>query len=128
MKVVFISALLFGGIAAYLVPSDWVWLLVLPPFLACITLGWFIIFQNKAIQVRPFRLFFWPLINITAPMRQSKALYALLAAAAFAAGSCFGLLLQVQGLVQFKGGALDALPRMYWVMPSNVPASGRSAG
>lgn len=93
---VMLGALLLDGIAAFVVPPGWELVLILPPFIACIGLGWFIIFQNKAIQFRPSRLFFWPLINITAPVRQSNALLSLFAASAFVAGSCLGLLIRVQ--------------------------------
>jgi hypothetical protein len=55
-----VGALLFGGIAGLFVPPGWELLLILPPFIACIGLGWYIIFQNKAIQFRPFRIFFGP--------------------------------------------------------------------
>lgn len=94
--VVVMGSLLLGCIAALIMPSGWEFFLVLPPFVACIFLGWFIIFQNKAIQFRPFRLFFWPLINVTSPVRQSIARDALFATAAFVAGSCVGLLIMVQ--------------------------------
>jgi hypothetical protein len=95
-RVVVICALVLGGVAAVVVPSDWVLLVVLPPFVACIVLGWYVAFKSNAVQLRPFRLFFWPSVDITAPVKQSRALLALGAAAAFVAGSCLGLLLQVQ--------------------------------
>ena len=95
---ILISALLLGAVAAYVVPSDLVLLLILPPLIACIILGWVITFESKAVKFRPFRLFFWPHINISAPVQQSKSLRALQAAAAFAAGSCLGILLQVKDI------------------------------
>ncbi len=59
-----------------------------------ILLGWYVAFQSKAVQVVPFRLFFWSWINVTAPLRNSRALRALYASAAWGAGGCLGLLAQ----------------------------------
>ena len=94
--VVVICALVLGGVAGVVVRLDWVLLVILPPFVACIFLGWYVAFESNAVQLRPFRLFFWPGVDITAPVKQSRALLALGAAAAFVAGFCLGLLLRVQ--------------------------------
>ena len=93
---IILGALLLGCFAAFFVQPGWELVLILPPFIACICLGWLLIFQNKAINFRPFQIFFWPHINITSPVHGSRARTALFVAAAFVAGSCLGLLIRVQ--------------------------------
>ena len=90
-----LAAMSMGVVCALLAPSEFMVVPILGPFVLCILLGWYVAFQNKAVQVIPFRLFFWPWINVTAPVRNSRALRALYASAAWGAGGCFGLLAQV---------------------------------
>lgn len=88
-------AMCLGAIIALLIPSELALIPVLVPFILCIFLGWYVAFQNRAVQLTPFRLFFWPWVNVTAPLRTSGALRALYMSAGLAAGACLGLLLQV---------------------------------
>jgi hypothetical protein len=90
-----LAAMSMGAISALLAPSEFVLALILVPFVLCILLAWYVAFQNKAMQVTPFRLFFWPWINMTGPLKNSRALWALYASAALGAGECLGLLAQV---------------------------------
>ena len=90
-----LAAMSVGAICALLAPSEFALVPVLVPFVLCILLAWYVAFQNKAVQVTPFRLFFWPWVNMTAPLRNSRALRALYTSAALGAGGCLGLLAQV---------------------------------
>jgi hypothetical protein len=90
-----LAAMSMGAICALLFPSEIMLVPILGPFVLCILLGWYVAFQNKAVQLTPFRLFFWPSVNATAPLRNSRALLALYASAAWGAGGCLGLLAQV---------------------------------
>jgi hypothetical protein len=93
--VLVLAALTLGVLAALFVPSEFALAPILVPFILCIFLAWYVAFQSKAIQLTPFRLFFWPWVNITAPLKQSRALLALHLCAGLAAGACLGLLIQV---------------------------------
>jgi hypothetical protein len=93
--VLILIAMLLGVGAVLLVPPEFVLVLVLAPFALCIFLGWYVAFQNKAVQFTPFRLFFWPWINVTAPFRSSMALLALYMSAGVAVGSCLAILVRV---------------------------------
>ena len=90
-----LAAMSMGAICALLAPSEFVLASILVPFVLCIVLAWYVPFQNKAVQLTPFRLFFWPWVNMTAPLRNSRALWALYTFAALGAGGCLGLLAQV---------------------------------
>ena len=95
-KVVFILvALTLGVLGGTFHPPQFALAPVLVPFILCILLAWYAAFQSKAIQLTPFRLFFWPWVNITAPLKQSRALLALHLCVALAVGACLGLLIQV---------------------------------
>lgn len=89
-----LAVMSMGADCALLAPSEFVLVSILGPFVLCILLGWYVAFQSKAVQVIPFRLFFWSWINVTAPLRNSRALRALYASAAWGAGGCLGLLAQ----------------------------------
>ena len=88
-------AMMLGAVGAILTPSEFVLIPILVPFVLCIFLGWYVAFQNKAVQLTPFRLFFWPWVNVTASLRASRALQALYVCAALVAGACLGLLVLV---------------------------------
>jgi hypothetical protein len=88
-------AMTLGAVGAMLIPSEFVLIPILVPFVLCIFLGWYVAFQNKAVQLTPFRLFLWPWVNVTASLRASRALQALYACAALVAGACLGLLVLV---------------------------------
>jgi hypothetical protein len=90
-----LAAMSVGAICALLAPSEFVLVPILVPLVLCILLAWYVAFQSKAVQLTPFRVFFWPWINTTAPLRNSRALWALYASAAFGVGGCLGLLAQV---------------------------------
>ena len=90
-----LATMSMGALCGLLVPSELVLVPVLVPFVLCILLAWYVAWQNKAVQIAPFRLFLWPWVNITAPLAKSRALWTLYASVAFAAGSCLGLLAQV---------------------------------
>jgi hypothetical protein len=89
-----LAAMSLGASWALLVPPELVLGPILVSFLLCIFLAWYVAFQNKAVQVTPFRLFFWPWVDVTAPLRNSRALRALYTSAAFGTGGCLGLLAQ----------------------------------
>ena len=94
------AALIFGSIGvgavcALLAPAEFILVPILTPFIACIVLAWVVAFQNKAVQITPFRLFFWPWVNITSGLQDSTAFRSLCACAGFAAGACVALLIQV---------------------------------
>lgn len=84
-----------GVVSALLVPPQFVLVPILVPFVGCIILAWYVAFQNKAVQFAPFRLFFWPWVDFTTPLRSSRTLLALYASAGLVAGGCLGLLIQV---------------------------------
>jgi len=84
-----------GAVIAQLVPSELALIPILVPFAFCIFLGWYVAFQNNAVQITHFRLFLWPWVNATAPLRPSGPLRALYIAAGLAAGGCLGLLFHV---------------------------------
>jgi hypothetical protein len=88
-------ALAVGALGAMFIPSKFVLIPILVPFVLCILLGWYVAFQNKAVQLTPFRLLLWPWVNVTAPLRASRALQALYVCAALVAGACLGLLVLV---------------------------------
>ena len=88
-------AIAVGALGAMLIPSEFVLIPILVPFVLCILLGWYVAFQNKAVQLTPFRLFLWPWVNVTARLRASRALQALYVCAALVAGACLGLLVVV---------------------------------
>jgi|SRR5687767_8786738 hypothetical protein len=90
-----LAAMSMGAVCALLIPSEFMLAPILGPFVFCILLGWYVAFQNKAVQVIPFRLFFWPWVNVTSPLRNSRAIRALYVSAAWGAGGCLGLLMQV---------------------------------
>jgi hypothetical protein len=87
-----LGAMTLGAVGAMLTPSEFVLIPILVPFVLCIFLGWYVAFQNKAVQLTPFRLFLWPWVNVTAPLRASRALRALYICAALVAGACLGLI------------------------------------
>ena len=87
-------AMLSGASWALLVPPELVLGSILVSFLLCILLVWYVAFQSKVVQVTPFRLFFWPWVDVTAPLGNSRALRVLYTSAAFGAGGCLGLLAQ----------------------------------
>jgi len=89
-----IVAMSVGAICVLLAPAELVLVPILVPLVLCILLAWYVAFQNEAAQVTPFRRFFWPWRNLTAPLRRSRALWALHASAAFAIGGCIALLAQ----------------------------------
>ena len=88
-------AMTAGVFGALLIPSEFVLVPILVPFVLCIILAWYVAFQSKAIQLTPFRLFFWPWVKVTAPLRKSRALQALHLCAAIAVGACLALLIKV---------------------------------
>jgi hypothetical protein len=95
MKTVILGAMSLGALAALFIPSEWVLVPILVPLILCIFLGWYITIQNGAVQLTPFRLFFWPWVNVTAPLKSSQALRALQTCAALVTGECVGLLIRV---------------------------------
>lgn len=90
-----LAAMSVGAACALLAPSEFVLVPILVPFAFCILLAWYVALESKAVKLTPFRLFFWPWVNMTAPLRSSRALWALYASAALGVGGCFGLLAQV---------------------------------
>ena len=93
--VLVLVAMTLGALGAMLIPSELVLVPIFVPFILCVLLGWYVAFQNKAVQLTPFRLFFWPWVNVTASLRASRALQALYVCAALVAGACLGLLVLV---------------------------------
>ena len=90
-----VGSMTVGAVSALLVPPQFVLAPILVPFIGCIILAWYVAFQNKAVQLTPFRLFFWPWANVTTPLRSSRPLQALCVSAGLVAGGCLGLLIQV---------------------------------
>jgi hypothetical protein len=88
-------AIAVGALGAILIPSEFVLIPILAPFVLCILLAWYVAFQNKAVQPTPFRLFLWPWVNVTSPLKASRALQALYVCAALATGACLGVLVVV---------------------------------
>ena len=86
-------AMAAGILGALFIPPEFVLIPLLVPLVLCIILAWYVAFQSKAIQLSPFRVFFWPWV--TAPLRTSPALQALRLCAAIAAGACLALLIKV---------------------------------
>jgi hypothetical protein len=90
-----LAAMTLGVLGALFIPSEFALVPIVVPFALCIILGWYVAFQSKAIRLTPFRVFFWPWINVIAPLKESRALRALHLCVAFAAGACLGLLIHV---------------------------------
>lgn len=96
--VLILASMVVGGASALLVPPEFVLVPILVPFAFCIFLPWYIAFQSKAVRLAPFRLFFWPWVNLAAPLPGSRALQALCVSASLVAGGCLGLLVQVMNI------------------------------
>jgi len=88
-------AMSLGATGALLIPADRVLFAILPPFVMCLFLSWYVAFENKAVKLTPFRWLFWPWIELTTPVRRSRALLALFASAGFGAGGCLVLIVRV---------------------------------
>ena len=52
-----VVSMFVGAVSALLVPPQFVLAPILVPFVGCIILAWYVAFQNKAMQLTPFRLF-----------------------------------------------------------------------
>jgi hypothetical protein len=87
-------SMLIGTVSVLLIPSEFVLAPILVPFAFCIALGWYLAFQNKAVQLTPFRVFFWPWVNLTASLRKSRAMQAFCVAAGLAVGGCLALIIR----------------------------------
>src|SRR4029453_11482910 len=90
-----LAAMTLGVLGGLFGPLEFALVPILVPFALCIILGWYVALQSKAIQFTPFRLFSWPWVNVTAPLKKSRALQALHLCVAVAAGACLGLLIHV---------------------------------
>jgi hypothetical protein len=63
MIMLVLVAMTLGALGAMLIPSELALVSILVPFVLCVLLGWYVAFQNKAVQLTPFRLFFWPWVT-----------------------------------------------------------------
>lgn len=96
MKVAVLTlvSVLIGAVNVLLIPSEFVLVPILAPFALCIALGWYLAFQNKAVQLTPFRVLFWPWVNLTATLQRSRAMQAFCIAAGLAVGACLALIIR----------------------------------
>jgi hypothetical protein len=93
MIIAVLFAVVLGMVGVRLIPENLVLVPIVAPFVLCIFLAWYVAFQNKAVRLTPFRLFMWPWVDVTTPLKGSRALRALYLCAALAMGACVGLLI-----------------------------------